>query len=79
MKRRDTLKTALLSAGASILSWGGDVFAAPLVTELERVQSGRKPDMVITDIDSFIVDVGIPEKDLMFFSGSGTKIGRYGV
>ncbi len=70
MDRRDLLKAGFFGAGASLLRWGGNVFAAPFVTEVERVARGRRPDMIITDIENFIVDMGTTEEE--------TRAGKYG-
>ena len=74
MNRREMLKTALFGAGASVLLEGGETFAAPLASELERLQSGRRPDMVITDIENFTVDMRIPQEEVR-----AGKYARFGV
>lgn len=74
MNRREMLKTALFGAGSSMLAWGGDTFAAPLVSQLERTQAGRKPDLIVTDIEHFQVSLRLSEDEITL-----GKYGQFGI
>ena len=40
-----------------LLAPAASVFASPLADEQERVRSGKKSDLIITDVEQFVVNV----------------------
>ena len=55
--RRQFTKLAALSGMGGLLVPTASVFAAPLVDEQERIRSGQKSDLIITNVEQFVVNV----------------------